>query len=113
MKIAIPTNNKGKLDDSVAKHFGQAKNYLIYDTKTENFEVYPNPEVTGGKELPPDFLNRQKVDTVIIFSLGSKAYQKFKDYHIKMFKSLEKSILKNIKALREGKLKNLNKKDIF
>ena len=58
MKIAIPTNNKKGLEDTVAEHFGRAKNFLIYDTETKSFEIYPNPEVIGGKEFPPDFLYR-------------------------------------------------------
>jgi len=113
MKIVIPTNNKEGLNAQIAEHFGRASNFLIYDTETESFEIFPNPEVTGGKEFPPDFLERQGVKSVIVFSLGAMAYKKFKDYNIKMHKAIEGSILENIKKLEKGNLGGLKKEDIF
>ena len=113
MKIAIPTDEKGSLDDKVALHFGRASNFLIYDTETESFEIFPNPEVAGEKEFPPDFLYRQGVKSVIVFSLGALAYKKFKNYNIKMYKAIPGSILENIKKLEKGNLGGLKKEDIF
>jgi len=112
MTIVIPTNRKS-LKDEVALHFGQAKNFLIYDTETKSFNIYPNPEVAGGTELPPDFLHRQKVEIVITFSLGQMAFEKFKNYNIKMYKAIPGSILENIKKLEKGNLGGLKKEDIF
>jgi len=113
MKIAIPTNEKGSLEDKVALHFGRAKNFLIYDTEIKDFDIHPNPEVTGGMELPPDFLYRQKAEVIIVFSLGPMAYNKFKNYNIKMYKAIPGSILENIKKLEEGNLGELKEEDIF
>jgi predicted Fe-Mo cluster-binding NifX family protein len=113
MKIAVATNKKGSLEDEVAPHFGRAKNYLIYDTETKNFVVEPNPEVTGGKLLPPDFLSQKGVGVVIAFSLGFKAYEKFKNYNIEMYKAIEKNISSNIKAFENNQLRKLSEEDIF
>jgi len=112
MRIAFATNGED-LKAEVALHFGRAKNFLIYDAKTESFEIFPNPEVTGGKEFPPDFLERQGVKSVIVFSLGALAYKKFKNYNIKMYKAIQGSILENIKKLEKGNLGGLKKEDIF
>ena len=113
MKIVIPTNNKEGLNAQIAEHFGRASNFLIYDTETESFEIFPNPEVTGGKEFPPDFLERQGVKSVIVFSLGALAYKKFKNYNIKMYKAIPESILENVKKFKEGNLGELKEEDIF
>ena len=113
MKIAIPTDEKGSLDDKVALHFGRASNFLIYDTETESFEIFPNPEVAGEKEFPPDFLYRQGVKAVIVFSLGEMAYKKFKNYNIKMYKAVEDTVLKNLQKVEGNELKELKNKDIF
>ena len=113
MKIAIPTNDKKGLEDTVAEHFGRAKNFLIYDTETKSFEIYLNPEVIGGKEFPPDFLYRLGVKAVIVFSLGPKALEKFKKYNIKMYKAIEGTILDNLQKFNDNKLKELKKEDIF
>jgi len=113
MKIVIPINEKGSLNDKIALHFGRANNFLIYDTETESFEIFPNPEVAGGKEFPPDFLYRQGVKAVIVFSLGEMAYKKFKNYNIKMYKAVEDTVLKNLQKVEGNELKELKNKDIF
>ena len=113
MKIAIPTNNKKGLEDTVAEHFGRAKNFLIYDTETKTSNIYLNPEVAGEAQLPPDFLHGQKVDIIIVFSLGPMAYNKFKNYHIKMYKAIPGSIFENVKRFEKGNLGELKKEDIF
>jgi len=106
MKIALPTDGD-KLEDEVAFHFGWAKNFLVYDTKTKQIEVLPNPEVLGLKELPPEFLKKKNIDAVIVYDLGPKAFDKFKEFGIKVYKAFEKSIAENIKGFQAGKLKLL------
>ena len=111
MKIALATSGEN-LTAKIALHFGKVKNFLIYDTGKKFFKVYSNPEISG-KELPPDFLNRLETDAVIAFSLGPMAFEKFKNYNIKMYKAIPGSILENIKKLEKGNLGGLKKEDIF
>lgn len=113
MKIAIPTNNKKGLDYKVAEHFGRAKRFLIYDTEKRDFQTEENPEVLGLPELPPDFLHRQGANVIIVFSLGQRAYEKFKNYNIKIYKAIEGTIAENLQKIKNSKLKELTKEDIF
>ena len=113
MRIAIATNEKGSLEDEVALHFGRANNFLIYDTETKIFEIYPNPEVVGKKEFPPDFLHKLGVETIIAFSLGPRAFEKFKNYNIKMYKAIKATIADNLKKFEDGNLGELKEEDIF
>jgi len=112
MRIAFATNGKS-LKAKIWFHFGWAKNYLIYDTKTKRIEIHKNPEILGEKELPPDFLNRLKVDVVITYALGPRAFDKFKKFGIKLYKAIDKNIEENIKEYQKRNLKKLTKKDIF
>jgi predicted Fe-Mo cluster-binding NifX family protein len=107
MKIAFAIDQKGSLNDNIAEHFGRASNFLVYDIESGNFDVYLNPETSGGKEFPPDFLFRLGVNAVICFALGSKAYEKFKNYNIKIYKAVKKNILENIKDFKNNKLLEL------
>jgi len=45
--------------------------------------------------------------------LGPRAFEKFKNYKIKVFKAIEGTILENLKKFEENKLKELSKEDIF
>lgn len=113
MKIAMAINQKGGLKNKIAEHFGQAKYYLIYTTESKLFEILENPEFFQKSELPPDFLHRKKTEAVIAFGLGPRAFDRFNEYKIKMYKATEKTILENIQALQKGKLRQLNEGDIF
>lgn len=113
MKIAIAINKKGNLKNRIAEHFGQAKYYLIYNTKFRQFEILKNPEFLGQPELPPDFLHRQGINAVIAFGLGPRAFDKFKEYKIKMYKPTKNMIFANIQAFQKGKLRQLHTGDIF
>jgi len=112
MKIAVATDGKGRLTDLVALHFGRAKSFLIYDSEKGNFNIYPNPELSG-KELPPDFLAREKVEVVIVFSLGPMAYEKFEKHQIRMFKAAKGTIRENLQKFKDNELRTLTKEDIF
>jgi predicted Fe-Mo cluster-binding NifX family protein len=112
VRIAVPINEKGSLDEKVALHFGRANNFLICNTETKSFETSPNPEVTGGKEFPPDFLYRQGVKAIIVFALGKMAYHKFKNYDIKMYKATQGSIATNLQKFEDGKLEELKEENI-
>jgi len=113
MKIAMACDKKGSLKSEIAEHFGQAENFLVYDTNLDKFIIEKNPEFLGKQELPPDFLHRLGVNTVITFGLGPRAYEKFRGYKIKMYKAIEKNISENIEALQKNKLHQLSKEDIF
>jgi len=113
MNIGVAVNKKSGLKDKIAEHFGQAKYFLIYDTEVKKFVVEFNPEYLKKPELPPDLLNRRNVNVVIAFSLGIKAYEKFKKYNIKMYKATEKSILENINDLINNNLRKLSGEDLY
>ena len=113
MKIAIPAEGKKGLEDRVVEHFGRARNFLVYDTETKTFDIYPNPEIAGEVEFPPDFLHRQKVETIIVFSLGPMAYGKFQNYNIKMYKAVEGTVAENLQKFKNDELRELQKEDIF
>jgi len=110
-KVALPTEGDN-LDAPIAAHFGRAENFLVYDLETQSFELYPNPEARGERVLPPHFLNQRGVDGVIAFGLGLPAFNLFKSLAFKMFKAISGSVRENLKALREGSLRELTAEDI-
>ena len=68
--------------------------------------------ITGVYSKQTDFLHCQKVEIVITFSLGPRAFEKFKNYNIKMYKAIKATIADNLKKFEDDKLREL-KKDIF
>lgn len=48
MKISIPSNSKGGLEDQVGQHFGKVLNYTRYDTETGEVSIIPNTSEHNG-----------------------------------------------------------------
>jgi len=88
MKIAIPTNEKN-IEDLLCPSFGRAPYFLIYDTKTRK----------------SNFLNNTEI--LITPRCGEQASDVIKEARIKVYKSLDKSIISNIKAFQKGELVEL------
>jgi len=98
MKIAFPTDGNN-LDAQIVPHFGRAKNFLIFDTATQKYKILPNTsEHYGGKKLPPELLQKAKVDTVICTGLGPKAEEMLKKLNIKVYQNIQGAIKKNIQS---------------
>ncbi|MBC7074391.1 NifB/NifX family molybdenum-iron cluster-binding protein, partial [Candidatus Parcubacteria bacterium] len=60
-----------------------------------------------------DFLVCKNVNVVTAFSLGPRAFEKFKNYNIKIYKALDGTILDNIQKFKDNKLREIKNKDIF
>jgi len=50
MKIAIPTDNKKGLKDTVAEHFGRCLTYTFLNGKGEVLKIIDNPREHMGGE---------------------------------------------------------------
>ncbi|AEA46538.1 NifB/NifX family molybdenum-iron cluster-binding protein [Archaeoglobus veneficus] len=86
MRICIPTEGKGGLDDYVCQHFGRAASFTIYDTETGRVEVIPNTsEHFGGVGKPPEIIARAKADVVVCGNLGPKAIIMLEQLGIKVY----------------------------
>ena len=57
MKVCIPTEREGGIDDVVGQHFGRVPTYTLVDIDTNEVAVIPNTsEHRGGVGVPPDFI---------------------------------------------------------
>lgn len=66
MKILLATDGE-TLNSKIAKRFGEAPNYLIYDSETKSFEARVNPGHDDGHTALIDLLN----EDIKIFLLGN------------------------------------------
>ncbi|MCC7572874.1 MAG: NifB/NifX family molybdenum-iron cluster-binding protein [Candidatus Methanofastidiosum sp.] len=79
MKVAIPTDSKGGLSDTVFNHFGMAPTYTVIEineNKVGNLEVIDNTsDHFGGSESPVELLLKRNVGIVICSNLGPRAME--------------------------------------
>jgi predicted Fe-Mo cluster-binding NifX family protein len=87
MKIAISTST-ADLDSLVDPRFGRAASLVIVDTKTEEWNAYPNPGLNakGGAGIQAaQFVSTQGVQSVISGNFGPNAHSALMAAGIQMF----------------------------
>jgi len=109
MKIAIPTNEKN-IEDLLCPSFGRAPYFLIYDTETRNSNFLNNTAATGqgGAGIKAaQIVVDNNAEILITPRCGEQASDVIKEARIKVYKSIDDSIINNIKAFQKGELVEL------
>ena len=105
MKICIPAESSGGLEDTVGYHFGRVDNYTIYDTENEKVEIIPNTSShKGGTKLPADLLQGHGIDIMICGGLGRRAIHLFEQFGIEVYSGAKGTIADAIKLFEDGSL---------
>ncbi|MHA2203959.1 MAG: NifB/NifX family molybdenum-iron cluster-binding protein, partial [Candidatus Hodarchaeales archaeon] len=74
MRLCIPSETKGGLEDQIGYHFGRVHNYTVYDDKTKNVEIIPNTSShIGGTKLPAELLREHDIDVMVCGGVGRRA----------------------------------------
>ena len=105
MRICVPTEGNGGLDDRVGEHFGRSPTYTIYDTETGEVEILPNTsEHLGGQGLPAELLAQAGVDVVLCAGLGRRAMALLSQYGIEVHTGASGTVREAIQAWQAGRL---------
>jgi len=89
LRIAVATNEKKGLEDSVSNIFGRAKTFTIMDAEDENItdiHIFENPAVSyhhGAGPISVKMLIDEGVEMVIANELGIGAAELLKQHNIK------------------------------
>lgn len=105
MRICVPTEGNGGLDDRVGEHFGRSPTYTIYDTETGEVEILPNTsEHLGGSGLPAELLAQAGVDVVLCAGLGRRAMALLSQYGIEVYTGAFGTVREALQAWQAGRL---------
>lgn len=105
MRICIPSETDGGLEDKVGYHFGRVPNYTIFDDATDKTDVVPNTSShMGGTKLPAELLNEHDIDVMLCGGLGRRAIQLFEQYGVEVFIGAEGTVEEAIDLFKNGKL---------
>ena len=86
MKIAVPTDSKKGLADTVAEHFGRCLTYTFLDEKGDILEIIENTAGhTEGSGLPPQLIRERGADVLLCRDLGPRALNLCRELGIKVY----------------------------
>jgi predicted Fe-Mo cluster-binding NifX family protein len=113
MRVCIPTEGSGGLDDRVGEHFGRVPTYTIVDTETGEVEVLPNEsEHMGGAGLPAELLAQASVDVLLCAGLGRRAMALFQDHGVMVYLGAQGTAREALAAWERGQLRAATDEDI-
>lgn len=105
MKVCVPTDGEGGLEDMVGQHFGRAPTYTAMDAETKMVELIENTsQHHGGSMLPPELLAEYGIDVMLCGGLGPKAVQMFENFGIEVFVGAQGKVSDAIAAWEAGEL---------
>ena len=106
MKIAIPTNDKC-MEANVCPSFGRTPYFMIFDTDSKEAAFLDNSAAASqggaGIKAAQNIVDSQ-VSVLITPRCGANAAEVIKAANIKIYKTMNDSILENMVAFSEGKL---------
>ena len=107
MKIAIPISDYNGMNSKVEEHFGRAKYFIIYDSKSKKLKLISPGARVEHKCLPVKELDSQGVDVAYVIGIGSKAISLLKERGITpktgTYKTI-KEVIQNLNSLQDLKV---------
>lgn len=106
MKLLISSTGKDK-NSIVDEKFGRAEHYIIYDSKTDNYEDIVNTAQAGAHGAGPKAAQiaiDQNVDCIITGNLGPKAMRVIEHTNIKAYYLKDGTVLENVQLFLRDEL---------
>ena len=112
MRLCIPSETTGGLEDQVGYHFGRVINYTIFDDTSNQVEIIENTSShRGGTKLPAELLRDHNVDVMICGGIGRRAIQLFEQYGVEIYIGAQGIVKDVIEQFKQNKLQMATNKD--
>lgn len=106
MRIAFPVKKNNGLASVIDEHFGVAKNFLIVDIKTREFELKENQKLSADSKCKISlFDDEDKVSAVVTKCMGDGSQRSLTSSEIKIYQAQKETILENLELLEKDELK--------
>jgi len=105
MKIVIGADDK-ILESKVAKRFGHANYFILYDTDTKNYEAFENIDEGHNHENLQNFLDKG-VEVFIVGNIGPHAFEVINTPKSKVYLARKMSVQEAIDKFIKGEFQHL------
>ncbi len=105
MKVCVPTNGAGGMDDQVSQHFGHAPTFTIVDMDTSETQVVENGVHGSGTCAPTEKVKDSGSKVVICSGLGANAMSSLRAGGIEVFVGASGSVKTALEQFKQGALR--------
>ena len=109
MKICMPTQGKGGMQEMVYGHFGSAGYFVIYDTESKELKTIENNNHhhEHGQCQPLGAIEGLGIDAVLTNGMGKRAVNKLNSGGVKVFLLDDDNVENAIRKYESGELTEL------
>jgi predicted Fe-Mo cluster-binding NifX family protein len=109
MKISFPVQKDEGMDSAVYNHFGSTPMFVLVDTDANSVTVISNRDQhhSHGACSPMKALGDQKVDAIVVGSIGAGALNGLNRMGIRVHRCQAATIRQNIEMFKNGTLAEL------
>ena len=106
MKICIPIKNDQGVNSLVYKHFGTAREFIVYDTETFEVMTISNQKENHTSRMYDllESLTNLYLDVTIVFEIGENALTQLNQAGIRVFRAAGTTIKDNVELLLSSRL---------
>jgi predicted Fe-Mo cluster-binding NifX family protein len=113
MKIAVPTERDGGLDDSVSAHFGRCSTYTFIDGKGKVIGIMKNDQGhMGGTCSLPRTIKDAGADILLCRDLGPKALRLCEEIGIDVYVSKARTVREIFELWKGNKIEKASEDNI-
>jgi len=107
MRVAFPVKKNNGLASVIDEHFGVAKNFLIVDSKTREFELKENQKLLAqDSKCKVDLFDEEdRVSAVVTKCMGDGSQRTLTSSKIKVYQAAKDTILENLELMEKDELK--------
>jgi len=104
--LVLIGSDGNKLDSPIAKRFGHAEYFIVFNTETKSFEAFENIDEGHNHENLLEFLNKG-VEVFIVGNIGPHAFDMINTSKSKVYLARKMSVQESIEKFFKSELKQL------
>lgn len=104
--LILISSDSNNLDSPVAKRFGHANYYILYNTETKTYEVFENTEHGHHHENLQKYLD-MGVEIFLVGNIGPHAFEMINTTKSKVYLARKMSVKEAIEKFLNGELQQL------
>jgi predicted Fe-Mo cluster-binding NifX family protein len=105
--LVLIGSDGNNLESPIAKRFGHANYFILYNTETKSFETFENREEEHNHKNLEDYLEK-KVEVFIVGNIGPHAFEIINTPKSKVYLARKMSVLQAVEKYLNGELKKLD-----
>ena len=110
MLVCIPTNGNAGTSETLSDHFGSARYFTLYDSRSGEIKIVENrnTEHIHGACLPVDRLAGHNIDSIVCRGMGRRAIEMLINNGVTVYQSGKRTVEEVVEEIKNNDLQEID-----